>query len=323
VTTVLITGISGFVGSALAEALVASGHRVRGAVRRPGAVGAKPERARGVELLSVGDIGPDTQWGPVLDGIDAVVHLAARVRVPGGTAGNDALAAFRRVNTAGTARLAVAAAHAGVRRLVFVSTIKVNGDRTAGRPFTAADRPNPPDPYARSKYEAEQALWSIQREHGLQVVVVRPPLVYGPGVKGNFRQLVRWVESGLPLPLGAVHNRRTLVGLTNLVDLLRECVGHAAAAGQLLLAADPESLSTPELVRRLGTALDRPARLLPVPVGLLRAGSAWAGKQAQCERLCGSLEVDASHTHTVLGWRPVMGVIDELRRLAASGPPSS
>jgi nucleoside-diphosphate-sugar epimerase len=228
----------------------------------------------------------------------------------------DPLAEFRRVNAAGTRRLAESAAQAGVRRFVYVSSIKVNGERTGNRPFTEADPPGPEDAYAQSKYEAEMALREIAARTGMEVVIVRPPLVYGPGVKGNFRTLLRVVRMGLPLPLASCDNRRSLVGLSNLADLLALCVTHPAAAGETFLAADGEDLSTPELLRRTGRALGRPARLFPVPPALLRAGARMFGRAGAGERLCGSLQVDISRARRILGWNPPSTVDEELARTA-------
>jgi UDP-glucose 4-epimerase len=308
-----VTGATGFIGRALIDVLREDGSAVRAAVR---VCGGASEQATTATVVRIGEIGRQTDWRRALDGVEVVVHLAARVHVMRESAA-DPLAAFRRVNTLGTVRLAEQAVEAGVRRLVYVSTIKVNGERTEGRPFTVDDRPQPADPYARSKLEAEQALREVQTK-GLEVVVVRPPLVYGPGVKGNFHRLLDWVNRGMPLPFASVQNRRTLVGLTNLVDLLRVCLVHPAAAGQIFLAADGQSLSTPELMRCIGEALGRPARLFPVPVAMLRTAARLFGKAAECGRLCGSLEVDGSAAERLLGWRPRESVEAELARVVTS-----
>jgi nucleoside-diphosphate-sugar epimerase len=226
------------------------------------------------------------------------------------------LAEYRRVNVDGTLALARAAAQAGVRRFVFVSSIKVNGERTPpGRAFRADDAPAPADAYGVSKWEAEQGLFALSRETGMEVVVIRPPLVYGPGAKGNFAALVRWVARGVPLPLGAVrHNRRSLVGLDNLVDLIVTCLDHPGAANEVFLAADGEDLSTADLLRRVGRAMGHPARLLPVPVWVLQAAAASLGKRAVAERLLGSLQVDGSKAGELLGWEPPCMVDEGLRR---------
>ena len=222
---------------------------------------------------------------------------------------SDALAAYRAVNVDGSRRLAEQAAAAGVRRLVFLSSIGVLGVHTNGRgPFIVSDEPNPVENYAISKCEAEQVLWAVAANTGMEVVVLRPPLVYGPGVKGNFLRLLRWVARGVPLPLGAVQNQRSLVGLDNLVDLLIRCVDHPAAAGQTFLVSDGQDLSTPELIRQLARAMHKSPRLIPVPVPLLRLAGRALGKQAEVDRLVGSLQIDSSFTRETLGWVPPVSV---------------
>lgn len=308
--TVLVTGATGFVGGLVVAALRARGLTARAALRRPGTL-ADP----GVETRLVGEVGPDTDWDGALQGVDGVVHLAARVHVLRERAA-DPLAEFRRVNAAGTAQLAARAAAAGVRRLVFVSTIKVNGEATGERPFGEDDPPAPEDAYGVSKWEAEQALWRVAREAGLEAVVIRPPLVYGPGVGGNLRRLLRVLDAGWPLPFGAVANRRSLIGVWNLADLVVTALEHPGAAGETFLAADGEDLSTPELLRRLAAALGRPARLLPVPVRVLRLLGRLVGRRAEVERLCGSLRVDAGKARERLAWTPPVPVDEGLARTA-------
>jgi nucleoside-diphosphate-sugar epimerase len=296
---VLVTGAGGFVGTRLCAALRASGCTVRRAVRTPGA---SPADA-GVEEVRVGEIDGATRWDAALDGVDGVVHLAARVHQMGaGEAG--LLAEYRRVNAEGTAALARAAAAAGVRRMVFVSSVKVNGEATHGTPFRPDDAPAPADPYGVSKWEGEQALWETARATPLEGVVVRPPLVYGPGVRANFLQLLRAVDRGLPIPLGSVRNRRSLVYVGNLADLLVVALRHPAAAGHTLLAADGPPLSTPELVRAIAAALGRPARLLPAPPAALRLAGRLLGRSAAVDRLCGDLAVDETAAIRLLGWSP-------------------
>ena len=290
---VLVTGPTGFVGGALCADLAACGHVVIPAVRRecglPGEV-------------VVGDIGPSTDWRGALQGCDAVVHLAARVHMMRETE-RDSLAVYREANTEATLNLARQAAQAGVNRFIFVSTIKVNGEGREA-PYRETDAPAPEDAYAISKWEAEQGLRRIANETGLEVVVLRPPLVYGPGVKANFLRLVRLVETGWPLPLGAIRNRRSLLYLGNFVDAIRLCVEHPAAAGQTFLIDDGEAVSTPELIRRLAHAMGRPAHLLAVPIGLLEFAGALLGKRAAVARLTGSLFVDSSLIRARLGWTP-------------------
>ncbi|WP_302174255.1 SDR family oxidoreductase [uncultured Hydrogenophaga sp.] len=307
----LITGGTGFVGQALTRRALAEGKDVRLALRRPFEQGA----AQG---LMVGQIDSQTAWQGALEGVDTIFHLAARVHVMNETA-TDPLTAFRAVNTAGTLNLARQAAAAGVRRLVFLSSIKVNGEHTApGRPFAANLPGRPEDPYGQSKWEAEQGLQGLARETGLEVVVVRPPLVYGPGVRANFAALIRAVHRGWPLPLASVTgNRRSLVALDNLVDLLVTCADHPAAAQQTFLVSDGDDLSTAELLLRMASALGRSPRLLPFPPALLRLGAATLGRQAVVQRLLDNLQVDITHTRQTLGWQPPITVDEGLRRTVA------
>lgn len=289
---VLITGATGFVGQALCPLLESSGWTVIQAVRTP-------HEGR----IAVGDIGPDTDWHAALNGVTAIVHLAARVHVMH-DATSAPLAEYRAVNTAGTANLACQAAEAGVKRLVYLSSIKVNGERTWNTPFRADDPPRPQDPYAISKWEAEQALQRIAGETGLEVVVLRPPLVYGPGVKANFLRLLGLVERGLPLPLGAVKNRRSLLYLGNLTDAIRISLIHPSAAGKTYLLSDGAALSTAELVRLLAAALGKTPKLIPVPPSVLRIAALLAGKSAEAARLLDSLEIDGTPITRELDWPP-------------------
>lgn len=309
---VAVTGANGFVGQALARHLADNGHQVRAYVRRP-------ERlvpAIGIATVLAPDLGfkADWQFRP-RDAIDVVVHTAARVHVmQDGVA--DPLEEYRRVNVAGTVALARQAAQVGVKRFVFLSSIKVNGESTAvGQPFTADDVPVPEDSYGTSKHEAEQLLLQIAAETGMEVVIIRPPLIYGPGVKANFESMMRWLARGVPLPLGAVRsNRRSLVSLDNLVDLLLTCIDHPAAVNETFLVSDGVDLSTADLLRRVGNAIGRPARLLTVPPVLLRAAAMLLGKGDMVQRLLGDLQVDISHTCKTLGWKPPISVDEGLRR---------
>jgi len=310
VGTVLVTGATGFVGPFVGAALRARGHRVRAALRRP-----TPTPGGADEAAVVGEIGPHTDWAGALEGVEAVVHLAARVHVMRERA-TDPLAAFRQVNALGTEALARQAAVQGVRRLVLVSTIKVNGEATGDTPFREDDPPAPADPYGVSKWEAEQALWRVCAETRLEGAVVRPPLVYGPGVGGNLRRLLRALAGGWPLPFGAIDNQRSLLGAWNLADLLALALAHPAAAGETFLAADGEDLSTPEILRRLGQALGRPARLVRVPPPILRLGGRLVGRGEELDRLCGSLRVDAGKASRMLGWTPPVSVDEGLARTA-------
>jgi len=304
----LITGANGFVGQALTRGAAERGWHVRAATR----TGA-PVSGAAINL-AVGDLTARTDWPTALSGCAAVVHLAARVHVLGAQGANDD-AAFHRVNVAATAHLARSAAAAGVRRLVFVSSVKVLGEGRQ-RPYTDDDASAPEGAYARSKYEAEQRLFEIAAETGLELVVLRPPLVYGPGVKANFLRLMETVARGWPLPLGALPTRRTFCYLDNLVDAILAVLDHPSAAGQRYLVADQETLVLPEMVRQLGLALGRPARLIPAPPGVLLALAALFGKRAWARRLTDSLEVDISGIRTALGWRPPVSVMDGLRATA-------
>jgi UDP-glucose 4-epimerase len=302
--TVLVTGASGFVAAALIPQLTAAGWQVRAAERRPGSAPVLPN----VTAVASPDLGPDADWTPALAGCDAVIHLAARVHVMRDTA-TDPLAAFRASNSAGTARLAQQAAAAGVQRMVLVSSIKVNGEGTApGRPYRASDVPAPMDPYGQSKAEGEEALWAVCAHSPLQGVVIRPPLVYGPGVKGNFASLMRAVAKRRPLPLGSVDNRRSLVAVDNLASALVCVVSHPAANGQTFLVSDDETLSTPDLIRRLAVALGRRPRLVPVPPSVLRLMLSAIGKGSFANRLMGSLEVDSHPLRDRCGWVPVQTI---------------
>ena len=306
---VLLTGATGFIGCQLANRLRSIPEvELFSTIRCHTSV--TPDICG--HSLYINDL--NTDWSSALEDQHIVIHTAARAhiiknKVP------DPLAEFRKVNVDGTLNLARQAAHAGVRRFVFISSIKVNGEQTQpGVPFSADDTPAPQDPYGISKYEAERKLQQLAQETGMEVVIIRPPLVYGPGVKGNFATLVRMVERGVPLPLGAVHNRRSLVAVDNLVDLIITCIDHPAAANQIFLAGDGEDVSTTELLRAVATAMGKPARLIPVPAGALMFGAILLGKKAVAQRLLGSLQVDISKAREVLGWEPVVSVEEGLRR---------
>lgn len=307
---ILITGANGFVGRPLcAELLRREGH-VRAAMRT-----AKLPIA-GVEVAIVGGIDGETDWGEALHGVDVVIHLAARVHVMSDTS-NDPLTEFRRVNLHGTENLARQAVALGVKRMVYVSSIKVNGEATSGRKkFNEMDVSNPQDPYGVSKWEAEQALHQVAVETGLEVVIVRPPLVYGAGVKGNFAQMLKILTKGLPLPLASVNNQRSLVYVENLVDFLILCATHPDAIGQTFLVGDGEDVSTSDLLRKLGIAMGYSAHLIPVPMFLLQAGALLLGKRDVAQRLCGSLQVDISKAQSLLGWKPPFSLDEGLSRTA-------
>jgi nucleoside-diphosphate-sugar epimerase len=307
---VLVTGATGFLGSALAARLAREGPKTRLCVR--GSTMAFPHS---LEISKIEDMTSQTNWTQALSGVSCVIHTAARVHVMIDDA-IEPLAEFRSVNVDGTLNLAKQAAAAGVRRFVFISSIKVNGESTpAGRPFSERDVASPLDPYGISKHEAELGLRDIAAQTGMGVVIIRPPLVYGPGVKANFAVLAGAMGKGWPLPLGGLHNKRSLVALDNLVDFILTCVSHPDAANQTFLVSDDHDLSTTELARGLANWIDRPARLLPVPSWVIRAAGAALGKSAAVQRLTGNLQVDISKAKNVLGWTPPITVDEGLRRV--------
>ena len=307
-TSMMVTGANGFVGRALCAELLNRGHSVRALVR-PGA----SLDVAGCEITRVSGIAPDTDWADVLQGITTVVHLAARVHVMRDDA-TDPLAEFRSINVAATEHLARAAAAIGVKRLVYVSSIKVNGEATQGnRGFSESDVAYPQDPYGISKWEAEQALHRVAAETGLEIVIVRPPLVYGPNVKGNFAQMLKVLAKDIPLPLASLRNARSLIYVGNLVDALIACATHPAAIGQTYLVSDGEDVSTPALLRQLGAAMMHPAHLLPCPTVLLQLGGRLLGKSEQIERLIGSLRIDSGKIRRELNWIPPFSLQQGLR----------
>lgn len=294
---ILITGATGLVGRAIMTRLRHDGHLLSGTCREP-----RP-RSDSLPLLATGEIGPKTIWSQALAGADVVVHLAARVHVMGERT-RDALVAARRVNLEGSSALAKQAAAAGVKRLIFTSTLKVHGETSATKPFVETDAPAPTDAYAISKWEAEQELSEIAAHTGLELIILRPPLVYGPGVKANFLALLDACAKERRLPLGRIDNRRSLIYAGNLADIVAKCIDAPAAAGETFLVRDDGDLSTPELVRQLSQALGTQARLLDVPVGLLYAGGRAMGRRAMIDRLAGSLTVDDTKVRKILNWRP-------------------
>jgi nucleoside-diphosphate-sugar epimerase len=307
---VLVSGASGFVGTALCAELFRLDYSVRAAAR------SAPIQIKNFETVLVGEINGETDWSQALSGIKVVVHLAARVHVMKDNTVNP-MEAFRKVNINGTLNLARQAAKAGVQRFIFISSIKVNGENTLpGQPYTSEDQPAPIDPYGFSKREAEDELRQLAIETGMDVVIIRPPLVYGPGAKGNFQMMLHWLKKGIPLPLGAIPNKRSFIVLDNLIDLIITCINHPAAANQIFLASDNEDLSTTELLQRLGNALGKPAKLLPLPVWLLNTGAKLLGKRDIAQRLCDSLQVDISKTRTLLNWNPPMTVDEAFKKTA-------
>lgn len=302
---ILLTGGTGFVGARLRTFLLLNPNvELTCAVR-------KDTKAGGCEIL-VGDLGPCTDWSNAVHEQHVIVHVAARAHVQKGSP-DAQLAEYRKVNVEGTVNLARQAASAGAQRFVFISSIGVNGDANS-QPFTERDAPHPVGAYAQSKMEAEEELWGIHKSTGMEVVIIRPPLVYGPLAPGNFGALLRWLRAGVPLPLGAVHNTRSLVALDNLVDLISRCIEHPTAANQVFLAGDGEDLSTTELLQRVAKAMGKPSRLIPLPVGLLMFGATVLGKKAMAQRLLGSLQVDISKARNLLGWEPPLSVEQGLKR---------
>jgi nucleoside-diphosphate-sugar epimerase len=307
---ILVTGAGGFIGRQLCGELLRRGQQVRAAVRAPF------QSPDGVDQVTVGAIDGATDWNAALGGIDAIIHLAARVHVMKDTAA-DPLAEFLKVNLLGTANLARQAVAAGTRRLVYVSSIKVNGEQTrGGQIYSEQDVPAPQDPYGISKWQAEQALQQLSRMTGLEVVIVRPPLVYGPGVKGNFFKLLAAIDKGVPLPLSGAHNLRSMVYAGNLADALIACASHPAAAGQTYLVSDGEDVSTARLVEDIAHALGRNSRSFYLPPGLLRAAAALLGRTEQADRLLDSLQVSDKKIRGDLGWAPPYSMEQGLRATA-------
>jgi nucleoside-diphosphate-sugar epimerase len=310
---ILVTGAKGFIGRALLERL-ALNDSFAGVVATSRSWNAS--LINGVQCLQVADLATDVEWKEALKGVTVVVHLAARVHVMNDKSA-DPLAEFRKINVDATIHLAKQAAAAGVKRFLYLSSIKVNGEITQlGRPFTADDLPRPQDPYGVSKYEAERELRTIAEQTGMEVVIIRPPLVYGPGVKANFASMIQIILRGVPLPLASVtSNRRSLVALDNLVDLIVTCITHPAAANQTFLVSDDEDVSTVELLRRIGLALNKTAKLFYVPKLLLQLGAALFNKSEIYQRLCGSLQVDINKTKELLNWKPPLSVDQGLRQV--------
>ena len=308
---ILVTGSTGFIGQALITQLDIHSFKPLASVRKQTSLFSSH-----IKQMAGGDILPNTAWKEALSNIDIVIHLAARVHVMNDTNTNP-LAEFRKVNTEGTLNLARQAADSGVKRFIFLSSIKVNGEVTdLNSPFLSKDTYVPSDPYGLSKYEAEQGLKKFAKETGMEVVIIRPPLVYGPNVKANFLSMMKWLYKEVPLPLGSIHNKRSLVALENLIDLIIACINHPAAANQTFLVSDDEDLSTTDLLQRMTKALGKPSRLLPIPSNIITLGATLLGKSAVAQRLCGSLQVDISHTKNTLGWKPPVSVGEALQKTA-------
>lgn len=313
--TVLVTGVNGFVGQPLCKRLVSEGLKVVGTVRAKERTSEVPS---GVDAVPIGLIGPDTDWSKALDGIDTVVHLAARVHVMNDTVA-DPLAAFRQVNVAGTEKLARMAANVGVRRFIYISSIKVNGEntglRTEGRglSFSEEDAPAPQDLYGISKWEAEQTLNHIATETGLEVVILRPPLVYGPYVKANFLRLLKLTKLGLTLPFGGLCNQRSMIYVENLVDAIMTCLEHPEAAGETFFVSDGVDISTSQLIRMIASSMGKKPMFMPFPPILLNMLGKVTGKSAEVERLTGSLCMDSSKIRRILDWEPPFTMEEGIR----------
>jgi nucleoside-diphosphate-sugar epimerase len=311
---ILVTGSSGFVGQSLIKRLTTEFEpsSIIAGVRNQSL-----DLDLRVPCIEIGDLSNEINLIQMLQGVDVVVHCAGRVHVMNDRS-PDALAEFRRVNVQGTVNLARQAAEAGVKRFIFLSSIKVNGELTEmGKPFTADDEPAPGDPYGISKHEAEQALRQIVSDSRMELVVIRPPLVYGPGVKANFESMMKWLAKGIPLPLGAIiGNRRSMVALDNLIDLIVTCLNHPKSANQLFLVSDGEDISTTDLLIRMGKSLERPARLFYVPLAILKIGAFLMRKKPIYQRLTGSLQLDITKTQKLLDWTPPVTLDEGLRRVA-------
>lgn len=308
---ILLTGSSGFVGSVLAASLESLPHCVISKIVR------KRSNSSDTSHIEIGNIDAKADFSEALVCVTVVVHCAARAHIMNDTS-TDPLQAYRQINVDGTRNLAEQAAAAGVKRFIYLSSIKVNGEATTETPFTAQNSAHYEDAYGQSKFEAEQALWEISQRTGLEVVIIRPPLVYGPGVKGNFASLVKLVKKGMPLPLGAVNNQRSLVALDNLVDLIITCIDHPAAANQTFLVSDDDDVSTTKLLRRMAQAFGKQQLLLPLPKWIMALPAKLVGKQGAVDRLFGSLQVDISHTKETLGWHPPVTMQQQLRKIADS-----
>jgi nucleoside-diphosphate-sugar epimerase len=308
---ILVSGANGFIGRALCEKLIADGQPVIGAVRTDMATGRLPV---GIERLTIGNIGTYTQWSAALSGVDCVIHLAARAHML--EAGeSDAITAYRQVNVAGTQSLAHTAADMGVRRFIYMSSVKVNGNGKPD-PYNEHDRPMPADPYGISKYEAEQVLQEISGSTGLELVVLRPPLVYGPHVKANFLQLLNLVARGIPLPLASVKNKRSLISMTNLIDALLTCIKHPKAAGQTYLVSDGSDISVSDLVKKIALALGKTSHVFPFPIALLRLLAKIIGRTDTVNRILDSLTVNSSKIRSDLDWIPPFTMEDGLKETA-------
>jgi len=302
-----VTGANGFIGEAISRALIHHVFEVKCAIRQPFVLD-------GASILKISGVDGQTDWSESLAGVECVIHTAARTHVIKDTAASP-YEEFYKVNVAGTLNLAQQAVKQGVRRFIFISSIGVNGNHSS-KPFNESDRPNPREPYAVSKYEAEQKLMVLAKETELQVVIIRPPLVYGLNAPGNFGSLMRWVNKGVPLPLGAINNKRSLVALDNLVSFVIHCVDHPKAANEIFLIADGEDVSTTELITQTAKALGKKPLLIPVPVGLMQLAAKILGQEAMANRLFGSLQINNAKAKELLGWKPAITMTEQLQKSA-------
>ncbi len=307
---ILITGATGFLGRNLVNSIVKTGQEIRACSRLQ-----NDSLFDFCQVYPIGDISENTNWNEALQDIELVIHCAARAHIMNDTS-LDPLAEFRKVNTAGTLNLARQAAESGVRRFIFMSSIKVNGELTEGTPFSPEDSFKPTDPYGLSKYEAEQGLLALAKETGMEIVIIRPTLVYGSGVKGNFANLLKWMKKGVPLPFGAIHNQRSFIALDNLVSFIIHCIDHPKAANEIFLISDGKDVSTTELLEKVVTAFGKRPFLIPVPVSLMRFAANTLGKESVANRLLGSLQVNSSKAYKLLGWTPVVSMDEQLKKMA-------
>lgn len=305
---ILLTGANGFLGMRIFKSLQKNTNfKVKATIRQP-------IRSNVNNVFELLDLTKNTNWSKILFSQNVIIHTAARVHVMKDNVSNP-LEEYRRVNVQGTLNLARQSVLAGVKRFIFISSVKVNGEETfLGKPFTEEDKPSPRDPYSLSKWEAEQGLRQIEKETGLEVVIIRPPLVYGPFVKGNFANMIKFVVSGVPLPFGKIFNKRSLIAIDNLVDLIITCIDHPNAANQLFLVSDGKDLSTTELLKAIGKAKGISSKLIPIPVSILLIGFCLIGKKFLAQKLLCSLQVDISKAYKLLGWTPLVSIEEGLKR---------
>jgi nucleoside-diphosphate-sugar epimerase len=319
---ILITGASGFIGQSLIKTLLNKDKKIRATIRSNSLFSSNTE----TEYINVGDINGETRWEEILDDIDCIIHCAGQTHIRE-VKKEDDQSIYHSVNVDGTKQLAKQATESKVKRLIFLSSIKVNGECTATNSndtnkdflskkiFMQSDKPNPENPYAKSKLEAEKVLWEISAITGLEVVIVRLPLVYGYGAKGNLVRLINLVNSGIPLPLSLVRNKRSMIGIDNIIDLLIRCIDHPEANGKTFLASDGEDLSTPELIKLIASSIGRKANLFPLPIFILKSLGSIFGKSEEINRLVGSLRIDNSYTKKILDWTPPISVKEGIRRM--------